>query len=368
MAEVQGLLRGGMLNQSAMLKAMTLLQQLGKEDISAALAEAEVSPNVQHRQLMMMGILNRWSEFDGAAAMEYAEEHAQGPMSMGLIGAVAGNWANQDPDAVLAWYREMRESPPAGDMADQGRFVAHQVFQALGAKDPDRALEQLGLLADEQERQMAVSGIAAGAGFDPERRGLLLEKFGSLDDGKLRRQGREALVRDWATWEPEAAAEWLASTPGLADEEAEALRRSVRDGWMQNDPQEAAEWALESAGDDPEAKESALRDVIQGWAWRNPNAAAAWLGEQGDGPETDPARRSLAQAVVREDPESAFVWASTISNAEEREGAVRDVYFNWRNRDPDRAAEFLKASDIAADKVAEWIGQGPGDAAAVGSP
>jgi hypothetical protein len=47
---------------------------------------------------------------------------------------------------------------------------------------------------------------------------------------------------------------------------------------------------------------------------------------------------------------------------------VRDVYFNWRNRDPDRAAEFLKASDIAADKVAEWIGQGSGDAAAVGSP
>jgi hypothetical protein len=118
---------------------------------------------------------------------------------------------------------------------------------------------------------------------------------------------------------------------------------------MWSKPEKGAAFLVETAT--PEALPARYAMIVSAWANRNPNDAGAWLNRQPPGPAQDAARATFARTVVRKDPESAFAWARSVTESEQRTNALRDVIQVWSARDAKAANQALAASGLGAKEI-----------------
>jgi hypothetical protein len=336
----------GMMNFRGMLRAIAPMAELDDAQIQEALAEVEKTTREPQQKMMFYSLLlGQWAENDGPAALAYAEKNMKGKgmFDFGIKSAVLGSWARRDPDAVWRWYQTERQK---GESDQSTQMTVSALFAGMASKDIDAAFARLNTL-EEHERPMAAAGIASTGG-DERARQRLLERSESLAP-ELRRQIQENAIRSWAMMDPEEALKWIRTRPA---EDQSGLRSTAANMVMMSDPQRGADLLMEGA---TEKDKPRIYDTIVGsWANRDPRAAAEWLTKQPQGPELDNARRTFASLVTQRDPSAAMDWAKSVTNEDQRNSSVQQIYQTWRKRDEKAAEAALEASGIAPEKIASF--------------
>ena len=348
-AQVKAAMRpGSMQNPMAITRAMALLDKLRPEDIPAALLEAEAMKDQQSKMMVYMGILGKWAEQDGPAAMKYAEDHAK---DLGATGAVlkrsvVATWAEKDPDAVWAWYQGSKEKD-SGGMFGVNQMVLMSIFSNLMTNDPDTAFKRLDEL-DKGGRTMALAGMSQTALFDDTKRQTLLDRIKAMPDAEERTQARQMLLSQWVMLAPDEVTAWVGQQPAADQKE---LRDRVGTMFMMNDPKKGAAFIMEGAT--AEEKPALYAKVVGSWAATNPDAAASWLAEQGDGPELDQARSSLGFSMSDKNPVDAMAKVRAITDADQRFTAASMVYAKCQSADPVAADKALDNAGLTPEQVSK---------------
>jgi hypothetical protein len=337
---------GAMQNPMVMMRAMALLDKLRPEDIPAALLEAEAMKDQQTKMMVYMAILGKWAEQDGPAAMKYAEDHAK---DLGATGAVlkmsvVGMWAEKDPDAVWAWYQGNKDKD-SGGMFGGNQMVLMSIFSNLMTNDPDTAFKRLDEL-NKESRTMALAGMSQTALFDDTKRQALLDRIKTMPDAAERTTARQMLMTQWVMLAPDEATAWIAKQPA---EDQKEMRDGVGTAFMMSDPKKGAAFMMEGAT--AEEKPALYSKVVSSWAAMNPDAAAGWLAEQGDGPELDQARSSLAFSMSEKNPAAAMANVRAITDDNLRFTAASAVYSKWQTSDAAAANKAIDNAGLTAEQV-----------------
>lgn len=347
LAKAKNAMRGGaMQNPMAMMKVMALLDAIQPADIIAALSEVEGITDPQQKMLLEMTLLAKWAESDGPAAMKYAEEHAAGNgmmAGMSKMGIVSA-WAEKDPEAVWKWYKGQPEETGSG-MFGSNSMVLASLFASMAARDPDQAFKRLEEI-EGQGRTMAIAGMLQSAMFDDEKRQKLFDKVDAMPDETERKQARQMLIGQMAMTAPDQAMEWVRKQP--ATEQAE-LRSTMGSMLLMSDPKKGAAFMMEGATE--EQKPGLYSQVVSGWAMVDVNAAGTWLKDQPQGPQLDPARQAFVRAASGKDPESAMVWAGTITDPSTRISSTSTAYQAWKKKDPTAADHALGNSGLNTEQM-----------------
>ena len=345
-ADAEEHLRAGMLSQRGILKAFERMQQLDAQSVLDAVAELEsMDPGRPNYGLLMLAVMGRWAELDGAAAMRYAEERLEGDLRSGVLANVVSSWSESDPAAALEWFRDSEESGDLAAMLGGGASgLLAPIFQGLANKDPEAALAALGEVATDAEYRSALTGMVsamAAAGRSEQ----LLAHVRRLPEDR-RGNARLAVVEQWAQFDPVDAARWIARQTDSNERATMAKRTAL--AWVRRDPQAALPWLFAHT---PERQHSEnLSEAIAIWARADPNAAATWLGH--DAPETvdtDAAVAALSRQIIHRDPVSALAWASSMRNPAMREQTLGSVFAQWSIREPGVAREYLANAELAPE-------------------
>ena len=356
-AEARNRMGGGsglFFNPSAMMRAFGPLMELSPDEAREAIDEVlGTVTEPQQKMVFLSMLLGRWGEQDPQAALAYAEKLKEeiGPTASQATFSVVGSWAQKDPGAAWEWYQKKRETDDGSDgLMGLGAHLT-MIFNGMASRDLDGALRRLGDLDDEQDRMMAVSGIA-GSSQDAAARERLLARSAALDP-ETRQSLRQGVLNQWAMLDPTGAMDWLRELP--ADERT-GLVNSVSHAFMWTNPEKGAAFLLEGAteADLPQR----YQQIVTTWATRNPNAAGQWLNQQPPGPAQDQARSSFANIVARRDPESAMEWAKSITSQPVREGNIQSLYRQWHQKDPAAADAALATSGLPAARI-QAIQQAP---------
>jgi hypothetical protein len=178
--------------------------------------------------------------------------------------------------------------------------------------------------------------------------------------------GMEAIL-DWTKTNPTEASNWMATQPGVTQDEVfavskgwagdseglqnyvaqlppsawkQALLQEAGDRMAASDPQGAIALAEQMAAGDQQT--SLLQSVTTNWIATDPNAAVAWINGV-----TDPALRnqliaSAAQSYALSDPAGAAAW---LASPAESGGMAKSVALNiaqtWVEQDPAAAANWV---------------------------
>ena len=86
---------------SGVLKVLSIMSQLSVEEIPAALALAKGAPR-EMREILFIGAIGRWAEFDPRAAAEGARSLKDREGNQAVEIALS-EWAQQDAVAARAW-------------------------------------------------------------------------------------------------------------------------------------------------------------------------------------------------------------------------------------------------------------------------
>jgi len=339
-------MQGGFMNMSGMMRAVALLDQLTDEQIAEALVEIEKIKEPQQRMMFAMMLLGRWAESDGPAALAYAEEHfdTKNPMMMGMKSSVINSWAQNDPDAAWDWY--INNKKDEGTSNRSGAMSLMGIFGSLAAKDVDKAFDRLAELEEPGERQMAMQGLGQAI-WNEDSREQILAKIATLEGGE-RQTAQTSIISQWAQMDPDGALDWTQTLE--SKEERSSIVQRIGQSMAWSDPERAGEILLSNA-ETEEERSQAYQSVIGSWAHNDVEGASEWLSEQPQGAELDAARSSLASTVARQEPDSAMIWANSITEPNQRLGAVRNVYTQWRSQDEAAANAALDTVDLTAEQV-----------------
>ncbi len=91
--------------------------------------------------------------------------------------------------------------------------------------------------------------------------------------------------------------------------------------------------------------------VVSSWAATNPDAAAIWLAEQGDGPELDQARSSLAFSLYGKKPAAAMGNVRAITEENLSVSTATAIYQKWKATDAAAADKGLENAGLNAEQI-----------------
>ena len=234
--------------------------------------------------------------------------------------------ARQDPDGVL---EELLAKPPTDD---SGISAARDVIRSVAGKIPEKAIEAAGRLAGPEAQSRMVGEVMqvwldrdpnaaakwAVESMDPVALNACLRADASLVDAeKLRREFNSL------------------NTPNA--EVRSELASSLAGNLAQQDVTAAINWSATLSDADRTAAHSSIG---RSWIDKDPVAASEWLATWPQGGAKDSVASHLVSRISAEDPESAFVWASSIQG-EPRISSLARAIGAMRSKDPAASEQAL---------------------------
>ncbi len=244
--------------------------------------------------------------------------------------ALFSRWAEVDPEAVLQFASGARDR----SVRQEGIVAA---IRSIAQRDLSRARHLIGTLDDGAVRGEAIRAlIMQGAAEDP---------VGMLDllaaEGQERGvSGYHPLFEAWAREDPTAAAKRLASVP-KGHARAQAIQ-GLMIGWAQKDAGRALNWAatLENGNQ----RREALRLAIQSAAGADFDRGLALLSELSLSPADEAAVvKALGETAFRADLEGALRWVEFLP-VEQRTNVLASHFHEITEADPERAKALLMAN------------------------
>ena len=291
---------------------------------------------------LLAAVLGRWANFDGAAAMQWAQQLT--PSRQDIVrGDILSGWAHGDPQAAWEWYKA------AWDAAPEPRHRLEQDFPLLihawALRDPKAALDAC--LAEGKHGTFdAWAGFASLAAM-PERRAEVMALIAGISDGKARAAASRSALLQWSASAPAEAAAWLDTNIPDADSN---LLWAVAERFGRANPRANAEWLLKRTP--PEKRDEAYRLCLYQWTESAPEEAAAWLETAGP---TDMSAQIIAGRYARTDLARAITWAQRVSQEKRAEAVANTLAQARRSGQTPDLAKYTAAAGVGEDELRKLI-------------
>lgn len=356
-----------------------------KSDPAAALANLDAAPPMKRDNYFASDtaaqVLRAAAEKDFEATLRVLEEHhgKLGRESWHGLTEPLQSRLEKDPAATLAWLSSQPEGLRLGlktafdsIMLNDGYAQKDAVWAWLKAQPASAFTEELtGMMlriTSWKEPEEAMKHLA-GLENNNEARAAMEQQFDTmLREGQSQEQLDAMIARLPEKWRAGMLAtaftrggDWMTGDlkPWIA--RMEQLPEESR-------PQAAMAVAGRMAAADPQAavqwanslsdasqKELALRGLIGSWANADSYEASAWVDTLPQGRDRDHAAAALAGSVVQSDPEAAWTWAASIGDNQERLTALGMTFSQTLHQDPQRARHLLSIGNIPADVRARFL-------------
>lgn len=284
---------------SRLARSIEAAAQLNVPQTIAALRKLDLRANDAESKLARHVLVARFAELDPQTALTYVdtldgEEHVEQKLN------AMSTWAARDPNAASEYFNTNALNGGLINEDDQRAAVA--IAGEWSARDPNAAWQwatSLPLDARGAAIQRVAERLAASS---PDS---ALQLVNTLPAGFERAEAMGPLAQRWAQTQPTRTADWVGS---LRDE---AERSNAASGlvaaWMQSDPLNTSRWVSGLAP-------GQTRDT----------AVAAMVHSQS----------------LRNDPEAATRWASTVQDEALRNELVKQSFQQWQLHDADAANQW----------------------------
>jgi hypothetical protein len=256
--------------------------------------------------------LTKWSEVDPVAAANFLD--ASPSATKGLLAArvsVAGNWAESDPEAALAWVQ-------AHTPAEETNTVMSGVINGWWRADPRAAEAYVASHLDTLGPQTIMTMTRQLFNQDPQQ---AKDWVAGLVRPEVRRSASYFIATQLAASDPKAAGDWATSLP-------REVRRAAIDG------------------------------VINAWVRRDPQEAGQWINTLTGTPRDD-AINAFSSAVAPRDPATALTWAASVSDEKMREAAMDRIAEGWIRRNTTAATAWIQSSGLPDAEKARLLALSP---------
>ena len=318
-----------------------LLYALEPDEIPGVLAHLAALPPPSPDKLLT-AVLGRWAQFDGAAAMRWAQQLTPARQDA-VRGDILSGWGRSDPAAAWAWFQA------AWDAAPEPRYRLEQDFSPLihawAMRDAPAALAAC--LAEGKHGTFdSWAGFGSLAAI-PERRGEVMRLIASIADEKARAAASRGALLTWSASAPMEAAAWLDANMPNADHN---LLWSVAERYGRAHPRANADWVLKRMP--PEKRDEAYGMCLYQWAESAPDDAAAWLETAG---VTDMSAEAIAARFARTDVDRAVAWAARVSQAKRAEAVANTLaQAQSAGKKPD-VSKYTAAAGISAEELGKLV-------------
>lgn len=285
--------------------ARTVAAGLPSRQLMAAIRFIQEIPPAAARNSVLEALLREWAAKDGRSASAFSTS-LQNPVDRDLaIASVLKGWAKVAPREAWSWvvdrYGTPRRAQPLLEIIllrlDQlNRPQAIELLDSLPASptQADLASVLMDQILTSSSPAQALSWLAE-----------LPESTQSPAGGRI--------ARAWARSDPPAAATWFHQN---FPREIEPLREVLQE-WVYRDATAAADWVWRTFKG--ESARRLLDTVATEWVANDgPAPLARWINANGPGAALDGAIETLALATATVDPDTALIWAQSISDPESR--------------------------------------------------
>ncbi|WP_367872021.1 RNA polymerase sigma factor [Luteolibacter sp. Populi] len=270
--------------------------------------------------------LSAWTKVDVRAALE----HAEASNNMFHLGRVLQGWAEQDPDAALAWA----EARPPGTTVN--RSLAN-VLAGIAATDVRKAMDVVKAIPDERRRTETLLQLWSGMCEQPDAIDRLLP---AVDDPAMRERLVERCMIVISRDQPQKAVRLLLEHPGAGGPKSVA---EVFESWA-NDMPEAACAGLATLPPG-RIREQAVLTVCKIAAIEDPAKAFATLEKY---PETATAEgvAKLALEAIAINPPAMLTRIQGLADSTLREQTLLNALRTWRENDAAAAQAWMTGQSL----------------------
>ena len=264
------------------------LETLDTAQLIKALGQLQEQPGGVERLLSQQLMMTRLAQIDPLIALSYAgslggEQRKTSEMT------VLGTWTKSDPLGAAGYFSEHADDFGVLDSGQRG--AAETIASQWAQADPTAALQWAQSLAEEV-RGDALTPIITRLGA--QNRDRAIEAINASTEGSQRTEMLQALVSDRGRVAPKETADWVRAFPSTEDQG------------------------------------NAASSLVTSWIQSDLPAAADWVKSLGQGPVRDDALRSLLDAPqLRQAPEMAALWASSIEDDTLREEVLNIIAIRW---------------------------------------
>ncbi len=282
--------------------------------------------------------IEQWAETDPRAAIRFAQSELHGDRKAQAVSAALAVWGKNDPDGAWNWVA-----------TNQPGALYHfdTLLEVFGKQSTETAARFAAKLSSEHPEATVEANLAALLGIT--YRGDFAGARALVDgNGALNPEARGTLLNfvagQWARFDPDAAAAWVATLPPGAVHDQALI--GLGESWSDNDPARAAEFA--AALPSGNSRTLAMRQAIGKWVIQDADAARAWVVQNDRHEDFDQAVGAIAtdSNLVNRDPMRALRWAATIFDDGLRTKSVSEILFSWYPSDPGGVADYLGHTDL----------------------
>lgn len=273
-------------------------------------------------------LLEALAAVDPAAAMAQAQQ-LKGDRKAQAVSAVLAIWGAKDPDAAWKW------------VSPENIYQYDQLLEVFGKNDPEVAARFAGELAGSrpeltQELYLAaLMGITHAGGYGTARQLVESANISSEDRHVL----MNYVAGAWATYDPQAAAQWVMGQTGEAQNSALI---GLGESWSNVDPQAAANFAARLTNS-PQ-RQLLLQQSLSKWLMEDAVTATNWLASAENHQDYDQAIHTLSTLpnLVRDQAPTALAWSERIYDTNLRMAAVQQILGEMKVKDPVGAVAYAR--------------------------
>jgi len=288
-----------------------------------------------------------WSKTDPAAALDFVRRYLAREHRNDALSKILADWAARDPSAAWSWTTQKLPN-------DYTHYDA--VLAAVGKTDPATAWRFAAELAAQKPAEFAqtlyVSALRGPISTGNYAEAARLIAAVDLPPGQHPYDLSSMLAGAWGLYEPEAAADWVASLPDDGSNQRAQALVSLGVSWSKSDPQGAANFAAQLPSGT--ARQNMLAVALNSWAVSDPEHVGEWLLQYQQHADFDRVVQQVATTPKMADANvgMAIGWADTIISEPIRIQSLEKIVDRWMKRDPDAAAGYLRnSSDLSPETL-----------------
>ena len=283
----------------------------------------------------------QWGKIGGKDAVLHGATTKKPDMRITLAG-----WASADPEAALKWFRSLPEYDRK-NYSNQA-YMMSGLVHGLTDHSQERGLKFVFQMQKQKHPMMGrMMSVVTGRMIHAQGVENVAEWTGTLPPGSLRAIARARVVWDLGKQDLGAAAAWV---EGFAHEGDAGLGvEAMAKVWVRQDILGSVTW-LESLDHGP-AKRKGLSAAYGYWGALEPDSAALYLNEQPPNVDRDFAINGFISGLVRNDPETALIWAEEIQTKGLREAAMVRAGERFFRMDPQAASDWMEGVSLSENSM-----------------
>jgi RNA polymerase sigma factor (sigma-70 family) len=310
------------------------LKVLAQQDPPAATAYVANVTNTVTRNQYVQEVASQWGQDDPVAAMAWVQQNLSGKTLESMEVELAGPLTQVDPPAAANYLAQM---PRGGGLR---MLTLVQIASNWAEQDPQADLAWLQSIPNTNRVMMMADAVNDWANSDPAAATAYTQALphDDLAYDKL----ITALANNQASVDVNTALAWAQNLP--EDGGRDTATTAVIAKLSSEDPVTAAAAIVNMPAGD--AQTSAVQTIAQNWANLDPTAAVQWVLSLPPGAIHDTAATHVNSVIQQNDPATAFTVALTIGDATTQSNQLTRVLGYWLKTDPAAATTAVQSANI----------------------